>query len=104
MKKLLGSVLMCTLCLMATELDFEKESQLQNACDKGEFESCVVLGSMYHRGDGVRQSYANAIKLYTHACSQNYGKGCTHLGFVYENGHGFNVDAQKARDLLQRRV
>lgn len=75
MKKLLGIVLMCTLCLMATELDFEKESQLQNACDKGEFESCVVLGSMYHRGDGVRQSYANAIKLTPMRVLKTMGKG-----------------------------
>ncbi|AFL69098.1 tetratricopeptide repeat protein [Sulfurospirillum barnesii] len=68
-------------------LDFERESALQNACDRGDAKACVALGAMYHSGDGVLQSFSRAKALYTRACELGLGLGCANVGYMYESGH-----------------
>lgn len=87
MKTLLHVVILFVLSLNVFAFDFVKESNYQNACDRGDMSSCVMLGTMYHLGDGVSQNFSRARELYAQACNGGLAEGCSHLGFMYENGH-----------------
>lgn len=85
----------------AFALDFARESELQNACDHNDGTACLELGSMYHLGNGVSQSFSRARLLYMQACTLGFANGCTHLGFMYENGHA-GRDLAKAAELYEK--
>lgn len=54
------------------------------------------LGVMYHRGDGVPQSYAEARKWYRLAAEQGNAKAQYGLSFLYYHGHGVPRDYAEA--------
>lgn len=82
-------------------LDFARESELQNECDHNNGGACLELGTMYHVGDGVRQSFSKAKELYAQSCSLGVAKGCSNLGFMYENGHA-GTNYPKAAELYEK--
>ena len=82
-------------------LDFARESELQNECDHNNGMACLELGSMYHVGNGVAQSFSHARALYEQACNLGAAKGCSSLGYMYESGHsGSNL--KKASEFYER--
>ena len=94
MKKLffLGALLASSMAVYA--LDTVRESTYQNACDNEDSLACLELGIMYHLGDGVNQNFSRAKEFYLKACKLGSGSGCSHVGFMYENGHAGRNDAK----------
>jgi hypothetical protein len=69
---------------------------LQKACDGGDGESCFLLGSLYHAGNGVRQDYSRAFELFRRSCAVGWFRGCGGLGECYRAGQGTAVDNAQA--------
>ena len=61
-------------------------------------EDLIGLGSeAYVKGD-----YQKAAELWQKACDSGEAKGCSRLGFLYQDGQGVNQDYQKAAQLYQK--
>ena len=43
-------------------------AKYQKECDSGNFIACGILGNMYATGEGVKQDYSKAAKLFQKAC------------------------------------
>lgn len=72
------------------------------ACNKGDgdvvqAESCFNFGVMYGNGEGVRQDYAKAAKLYKKACDIKYSRACNNLGWLYSSGLGVRQNLSTAK-------
>jgi TPR repeat protein len=50
------------------------------------------LAVRYEHGEGVKQDYAEALKLYCEAAEQNDARAFTNLGWMYLNGRGVPRD------------
>ena len=50
--------------------------------------ACCNLGNMYKFGNGVTQSYLNAIDLYKKDCDGGSLKGCHNLAVMFLTGDG----------------
>jgi len=100
MKKLFLIVVLCATSTLFA-LDFARESELQNECDHNNGVACLELGAMYHVGDGVKQSFSKAKELYNQSCTLGFAKGCSSLGYMYENGHA-GTNYAKAAELYER--
>jgi hypothetical protein len=74
---------------MVTE---SKGSFFQSACDRGDAESCFLLGSLYYAGTGVSKDPARAFALFQRSCSAGWRRGCSGLGECYRAGAGTAVD------------
>ncbi len=94
-------IAMCFLASALFALDFNRESYFQNLCDQNDAKACLALGAMYHVGDGVHQNFPKARELYTKACQLELAEGCTHLAYMYENGHA-GIHPAKALDLYAK--
>ena len=55
-----------------------------------------VLGTMYYKGNGVKQDYAEAAKWYRLAADQGLAKAQHMLGVMYDSGNGMPPDYAKA--------
>ncbi|WP_263833737.1 tetratricopeptide repeat protein [Sulfurospirillum oryzae] len=93
------TIIVATSALYA--LDLVRESELQNECDHNNGVACLQLGTMYHLGDGVATNFRKAKELYTQSCSLGVAKGCSSLGFMYENGHA-GTNYAKAAELYEK--
>jgi hypothetical protein len=67
-------------------------SFFQSACDRGDAESCFILGSLYYAGTGVPKRQERAFALFQRACSGGWSRGCSGLGECYRAGAGTTVD------------
>jgi uncharacterized protein len=67
-------------------------SFFQSACDRGDAESCFILGSLYYAGTGVPKSPERAFALFQQSCSAGWWRGCSGLGECYRAGAGTAVD------------
>jgi TPR repeat protein len=67
-------------------------TELQAKADHGDAEAQKNLGAAYSRGQGVRQSYAEAAKWYRLAADQGYPPAQTALGELHEAGQGVARD------------
>jgi uncharacterized protein len=56
--------------------------------EQGDALTQSIIGSMYSRGEGVRQDDKEAIKWYRRAAEQGYAMGQFSLGVSYEEGRG----------------
>ena len=54
------------------------------------------LGNCYYNGDGIDQSYEEAVKWYRKAAEQEYAKAQYNLGNCYENGEGVEPSYEEA--------
>ena len=73
-----------------------KGSFFQSACDRGDGESCFLLGSLYYAGKGVPKDPARAFALFRQSCSSGWWRGCSGLAECYRAGAGTAVDNARA--------
>ena len=59
-------------------------------------ESCFILASLYHAGQGVPKSDIRAAELYSQSCDNHWWRGCGRLAESYRLGQGVPVDRPKA--------
>jgi TPR repeat protein len=71
-------------------------SFFQSACDRGDAESCFLLGSLYYAGSGVPKDPARAFALFQRSCSAGWSRGCSGLAECYRAGAGTAVDSSLA--------
>ncbi len=69
---------------------------LQNACDRGDSESCFLLGSLFYSGSGVPKDPARAFTLLQRSCSSGWPRGCAGLAELYRAGIGAPLDEARA--------
>jgi TPR repeat protein len=70
--------------------------------ERGDAEAQNKLGSIYAKGQGVKQSYAEAAKWYRQAADQGNAGAQTALGELYEAGQGVPCDEAKAAQWYRR--
>ncbi len=73
-------------------------SDPQAACDAGDMQACVDLGSAYLQGEGKPRDPFRAVQLFRKACSGKNAHGCMYLAEAYRKGEGAGADANKALD------
>jgi TPR repeat protein len=83
-------------------LRIEAMNTYSKACDANEAKSCSVIGSMYFKGDGVKQDFAKAAKPLEKACHQGEIRSCTLLGLLYERGDGLPQNISLAITTYQK--
>ena len=71
-------------------------------CEENNAKSCVVIGQMYFKGDGVKQDFNEAFIPLKKACDQGEIRGCTLLGLMYERGDGVPQNIGKAIEIHQK--
>ena len=103
MKNIILTAILWTGLNAETFLDFEKR------CYKGNMKDCYDLALMYERGEGVRQSFYSAARLYRMVCSAEkpkelYLQACYNLGFIYFLGNeaGIRQDYRQAINLFSK--
>jgi TPR repeat protein len=75
---------------------------LTSSCDAGSAKSCVFLGFLYAKANGVAKDEAKAAKLFGRACDGGEAIGCTRLGVMYSLGTGVEEDFAKAATLYRQ--
>jgi len=76
--------------------------ECQSQCDRGDVNSCDVLGFMRRYGKGVPKDTAGAAKLYVLGCDHADAIACASLGEMTYNGDGVPKDRSKALALFER--
>jgi len=91
----------------------------ESGADSEDVESMFLLGSLYDKGEGVKQNYGAAANWYKEALatmddppwwdSRNYDtptdtikEGYYRLGKLYENGTGVGKDPDRAKELYEK--
>jgi hypothetical protein len=69
---------------------------LEQSCARKDGESCFILASLYHAGQGLPKSDTRAAALYQEACDDHWWRGCGRLGESYLKGQGVQVDLVRA--------
>jgi len=70
----------------------------QSACDKGDGESCFLLGSLFYEGRAFPRDVARSFSLLQQSCSSGWWRGCGGLAELYRAGQGTLMDANLALD------
>ena len=83
----------------AEVIDFEA---VKARAELGEAEAQKQLGSIYAKGQGVKQSYAEAAKWYRKAADQGHAGAQAALGELYEAGQGVPCDEAQAAQWYRR--
>jgi TPR repeat protein len=103
MKKIILAAMLWTGLNAETFLDFEKR------CYKGSMSDCYDLALMYESGEGVRQSFYSAARLFRMVCNAEkpkelYLQACYNLGFIYFLGNeaGIRQDYRQAINLFSK--
>jgi uncharacterized protein len=76
--------------------------ELQKLAAAGNATACLRLGLRYETGDGVRQEYEQARKLYEKAAAGGVAEATYRLGRVYQEGLGVGRDPELARTLYEK--
>ena len=59
---------------------------MKKACVGEYANGCHNLGVLYMNGNGVKQDYIEAAKLFEKACDDGYSQSCNNLGNLYSKG------------------
>jgi uncharacterized protein len=70
--------------------------------ERGDAEAQKQLGSLYAKGQGVSQSYAEAAKWYRKAADQGHARAQAALGELYEAGQGVPCNEAEAAQWYRR--
>ncbi|KAJ1626649.1 hypothetical protein T492DRAFT_878104 [Pavlovales sp. CCMP2436] len=62
------------------------------AADQGHADAQTTLAVCYTKGDGVAQSYTEAVRLFKLAADEDDSDAQFHLAVLYENGLGVKQD------------
>jgi TPR repeat protein len=80
--------------------DFAASARLAHeACASGGAPSCVLIGYLTARGEGVASDITRSVELYRKACDAGFGLGCSNLASAYYSGEGVVPDQQRAAEL-----
>jgi hypothetical protein len=60
------------------------------------------MGQMYDRGEGVKQSYEMARRLYEQAAQQGVASAMFNLGMMYHQGEGVEQSNEKAAEYFEQ--
>ncbi|MGS0896013.1 tetratricopeptide repeat protein [Burkholderia stagnalis] len=71
-------------------------------CDHRDVASCIRLGIMFAKGDGVEMDWVAAAQRFEQACVLSDGAECTNLGLAYESGEGVERDTGRAAQLFDK--
>ncbi|MBA4387226.1 MAG: hypothetical protein C0404_04545 [Verrucomicrobia bacterium] len=66
------------------------------SADKGDVRAMLFLGSLYDRGEGVAQDYAEAVKWYSKAADAGDTDAMSALGTMCEHGEGVATNYAQA--------
>jgi len=64
----------------------------RKAADQNVLDAQLNLGCMFERGRGVKQDFAQAVRLYRLAAKQNDAVAQRNLGCMYRDGLGVQKD------------
>lgn len=83
---------------IGVEKDFKLSTQyLKQACDQGNQDGCVVLGSVYANGNlGLEQDNAKAVEIAKTGCQQDHPASCFLLAQLQQRGQGIEMDKKAA--------
>lgn len=70
-------------------------------CDRGDGQSCFMLGSLYYGGEGVSRNLEHAANLFGQSCTEGFTRGCGQIGESYLFGEGVPRDIAKAKQILE---
>ncbi|MBR0129312.1 MAG: sel1 repeat family protein, partial [Neisseriaceae bacterium] len=68
----------------------------------GVAKSCHHLGNAYFNGNGVKQNYTQAAKLYEKACNNDEAQSCFNLAYLYHEGKGVKQNKSTAKEYFQK--
>jgi hypothetical protein len=74
----------------------------KRAADRNYPNAQCNLGTLFYHGNGVAQSFEEAVKWFRLAAAQNDASALFNLGACYENGHGVVRDLDEALRLYKR--
>jgi hypothetical protein len=74
----------------------------QQACNRGDGESCFLIGSLYYAGQGVARNPSQAFALLQQSCDSGWWRGCAGLAECYRAGAGTAVDNVRAIEEFDR--
>jgi TPR repeat protein len=80
---------------------FGDAAECRAQCDRGDMNSCDVLGFMLWHGKGVTPDLAQAAALYRKTCDTDDSIGCSNLAVFLYRGDGVDVDQVKAAALFE---
>ena len=93
----------CPLCRSKTPSSDEEEiKQLHPWVKKKKAWALTLMGQMYKDGEGVKQSYEMARRLYEQAAQQGDVSAMAHLGFMYCQGQGVEQSYEKAFEYYEQ--
>lgn len=68
----------------------------RKAAEQGHTQSQTLLGLIYSKGLGVKQSYKDAINWYRRAAEEGHAQAQAMLGVMYSKGQGVEQDYKEA--------
>ena len=97
MKLVLAVLAMC-LPVMGADKDKERfeKVKVKALAEKGDAIAQFNLGVMYDEGQGVEQSFKDAVKWYRKAADQGDADAQSNLGLMYYKGQGVEQDFKEA--------
>ena len=110
MRSALSVLLLCFLLVSCGEeksvdaelIETEKTIQERAEADDIDAEAQYELGARYVNGQGVPQSYAEAVKWYRKAAEQGDAVGQYNLGAMYSLGSGVQKDMAQATKWIRK--
>ena len=73
-----------------------------DAANDGVSNAQVAIGTFFYDGEGVPQSYSEALKWFRKAAANGFTNAKFWLGAMYENGHGVAKDEKAAFDFYHQ--
>jgi len=93
----------CIMCRTKYPVAGSKEAikQIQRWVEKGKAWAQSSLGRKYQDGDGVDQSYQQAVEMYELAASQGHAVAQYNLGCMYDDGRGVDQSYERAAEYYE---
>jgi len=98
LKKMMVALLALGIGQAAWADDVPNLKKIVQRAEAGEADVQVILGSMYLRGIGVRQSDQEAVRWYLKAAEQGFSPAQNRLGEMYEEGQGVPKNRKVAKE------
>ena len=109
MKRTLATVFLCLMLATPAGAGFDEGlaaykrgdyatalREFRPLAEQGNAKAQVLLGAMFHAGEGVSQDHATAVKWYRKAAEQGSAFAQNNLGVMYEKGQGVVRDYAEA--------
>ena len=90
-----------TLFAQSEELLAEVQSE-QKACAANDANACYELGLKHRNGEGVPNTYKEALALFEQACDSDHAAACYELGEMHHLGEGAKQDMDYIIELYSK--